>query len=64
MATRALYASTQGIIRAKQAIARKRWTQQDLAYEVGLKTRAATEIVNRVQWRLHSLTLKAIGQLA
>ncbi|HEY9730166.1 MAG TPA: NACHT domain-containing NTPase [Chroococcales cyanobacterium] len=39
MATRSLYASTEGIIRAKQAIARKRWTQQDLAYEVGLKTR-------------------------
>ncbi|HEY9602604.1 MAG TPA: NACHT domain-containing NTPase [Allocoleopsis sp.] len=39
MATRSLYASTEGIIRAKRAIARKRWTQQDLAYEVGLKTR-------------------------
>ena len=36
---RSLYASPEGRIRAKQALARKRWTQQLLAEEVGLKTR-------------------------
>lgn len=39
MAKRSLEASTQGIIRAKQAIARKHLTQQLLAEQVGLKTR-------------------------
>lgn len=36
---RSLYASPEGRIRAKQALAHKRWTQQLLAEEVGLKTR-------------------------
>ncbi|HEY9665176.1 MAG TPA: NACHT domain-containing NTPase [Coleofasciculaceae cyanobacterium] len=39
MAWRSLRASTQGIIQAKQAIARKQLTQQILAEQVGLKTR-------------------------
>lgn len=39
MAWRSLRASTQGIIQAKQAIARKRLTQQILAEQVGLRTR-------------------------
>jgi predicted NACHT family NTPase len=39
MAKRSLYASAEGTLRARQALARKRWTQQLLAEEVGLKTR-------------------------
>ena len=39
MGKRSLEASTQGIIRAKQAISRKHLTQQLLAEQVGLKTR-------------------------
>ncbi|WP_017719994.1 NACHT domain-containing protein [Kamptonema formosum] len=39
MIKRSLQASPEGALRAKQAVARKGWTQQDLANEVGLKTR-------------------------
>jgi predicted NACHT family NTPase len=39
MIKRSLQASSEGALRAKQAVARKGWTQQDLANEVGLKTR-------------------------
>lgn len=39
MAKRSLYASSEGTLRARQALARKRLTQQLLAEEVGLKTR-------------------------
>lgn len=39
MGMRSLCASLEGSIQAKQAMARKRWTQQFLSEEVGLKTR-------------------------
>ncbi|MCU0518701.1 MAG: NACHT domain-containing NTPase [Oscillatoria sp. Prado101] len=39
MIKRSLQASPEGALRAKQAVARKGWTQQDLANEVGLRTR-------------------------
>lgn len=41
MAKRSLQASTQGIQLARKAFSRKGWTQEQLAYEVGLKTRQA-----------------------
>ena len=39
MAKRSLYASVEGIRLAKQAFYRKGWTQENLAWEVNLKTR-------------------------
>ena len=39
MAKRSLYASTSGIRQAKTAFSRKGWTQENLAFEVNLKTR-------------------------
>ncbi len=39
MAKRSLYASTEGIRKAKQVFQRKQWTQQYLATQVGISTR-------------------------
>ncbi|MBE9127056.1 MULTISPECIES: NACHT domain-containing protein [unclassified Coleofasciculus] len=39
MVSRSLHANAKGIIRAKESMARKHWTQEFLAGEVGLKTR-------------------------
>jgi predicted NACHT family NTPase len=39
MAKRSLYASSSGIRKAKTAFSRKGWTQENLAFEVNLKTR-------------------------
>ncbi len=41
MAKRSLQASLEGIQKARKAFNRKAWTQEQLAYEVGLKTRQA-----------------------